>query len=80
MKKQLHWLLDAGAHVRRDYSGYFQKHDAPMTESSQRPRLVGLTKEEAWRKYWQLFCEFASFIPRRDFTLIAPNNSSCITR
>ena len=25
-EEELHWLLDAGAHVRRDYSSYFQKH------------------------------------------------------
>lgn len=43
----LHWMLDAGAHVRRDYSRYFQEHGA-ATKYSPRPRLVGLTKEEAW--------------------------------
>lgn len=43
----LQWMLDAGAHVRRDYSRYFQKHGVPITGSSQRPWLVGLTKEEA---------------------------------
>ena len=41
------WMLDAGAHLRRDYSRYFKKQDAPMPEASKRPRLVGLTKEEA---------------------------------
>jgi DNA-binding CsgD family transcriptional regulator len=47
-EEELHWMLDSGAHVRRDYSGYFQKHRAPIPESSHRPRLVGLTKEEAF--------------------------------
>ena len=43
----LQWMLDAGAHFRRDYSRYFKKQDAPMPEASHRPRLVGLTKSEA---------------------------------
>jgi len=42
-----HWMLDSGAHLRRDYSRYFKKQDAQMPEASQRPRLVGLTKKEA---------------------------------
>jgi hypothetical protein len=41
------WMLDAGAHLRRDYSRYFEKQRAPMPEASQHPRLVGLTKKEA---------------------------------
>ncbi len=45
--EELHWMLDAGAHVRRDYASYFDKHRAP-TRYSRRPRLVGLTKKEAW--------------------------------
>jgi len=44
--EELHWMLDAGAHVRRDYSSYFKRHGAP-TRCSPRPRLVGLTKEAA---------------------------------
>jgi len=46
-EKELGWMLDAGAHLRRDYSDYFRKHGVPIPESSQRPWLVGLTKEEA---------------------------------
>ena len=41
------WMLDAGARVRRDYSNYFRKNRPSKPESSQRPCLVGLTKEEA---------------------------------
>src|SRR6266699_6061792 len=41
------WMLDAGARLRRDYSNYFRKNRLPKPESSQRPCLVGLTKEEA---------------------------------
>lgn len=41
------WMLDAGAHLRRDYSEYFRKNRLPIPESSRRPCLVGLTKEEA---------------------------------
>jgi len=47
-EEELQWMLNSGAQVRRDYSGYFQKHRAPTPESSHRPRLVGLTKEEAF--------------------------------
>jgi hypothetical protein len=42
------WMLDAGARLRRDYSNYFRKNRLPEPESSQRPWLVGLTKEEAF--------------------------------
>jgi hypothetical protein len=41
------WMLDAGARLRRDYSNYFRKHHLPKPESSRRPCLVGLSKEEA---------------------------------
>jgi hypothetical protein len=41
------WMLDAGARVRRDYSNYFRKNRLSEPESSQRPLLVGLTREEA---------------------------------
>ncbi len=38
--------IDGGAHLRRDYSKYFRRAGLPMPESL-RPRLVGLTREEA---------------------------------
>jgi hypothetical protein len=41
------WMLDAGARLRRDYSNYFRKKHLPKPESSRRPCLVGLSKEEA---------------------------------
>jgi len=41
------WMLDAGAHLRRDYSNYFRKHRVPISKSQRRPCLVGLTKTEA---------------------------------
>jgi hypothetical protein len=41
------WMLDAGARLRRDYSNYFRKNRLPEPQSSQRPCLIGLTKEEA---------------------------------
>jgi DNA-binding CsgD family transcriptional regulator len=41
------WMLDAGARLRRDYSNYFRKNHRPKPESSRRPCLVGLNKEEA---------------------------------
>jgi len=42
------WMLDAGTRLRRDYSDCFRKGDVSEAESSQGPRLVGLTKEEAF--------------------------------
>jgi DNA-binding CsgD family transcriptional regulator len=47
-EEELHWMLDAGARLRRNYSRYFQKHRVPIIDFSQPPRLVGLTKEEAF--------------------------------
>ncbi len=41
------WMLDAGARIRRDYSNYFRKHRFHKPESSRRPRLLGLSREEA---------------------------------
>jgi DNA-binding CsgD family transcriptional regulator len=41
------WMFNAGARLRRDYSDYFPKNGIPKPSSSQRPRLVGLTEEEA---------------------------------
>ena len=46
--KNLQWMLDAGTRLRRDYSDFFGKGDVSEPESSQRPWLVGLTKEEAF--------------------------------
>ena len=46
-RETLQWMLDAGARLRRDYSNYFRKNPFLKPESSQRPCLVGLTKEEA---------------------------------
>jgi DNA-binding CsgD family transcriptional regulator len=41
------WMLEAGARLRRDYSNYFRQNPFLEPEPSQRPCLVGLTKEEA---------------------------------
>jgi hypothetical protein len=46
----LQWMIDAGARVRRDYSKYFRKSGVPRPQSSQRPWLVGLTREEAFAR------------------------------
>ena len=40
-------MVDSGARLRRDYSGYFRRNCLPMPEYSQRPRLVGLRRDEA---------------------------------
>jgi hypothetical protein len=61
---ELHWMLDAGAHVRRDYSRYFRRHRAP-TRFSQRPRLVALTKEEAWANPGSYLSSFFVYTPPR---------------
>ena len=41
------WMLEAGARLRRDYSNYFRKNHLAKPESSRRPYLIGLTKQEA---------------------------------
>jgi DNA-binding CsgD family transcriptional regulator len=41
------WMLDGGAHLRRDYSNYFRENPALKPECRRQPFLVGLTKEEA---------------------------------
>jgi DNA-binding CsgD family transcriptional regulator len=62
--EEVNWMLDAGARVRRDYSRYFQKHSAP-TRYSPRPRLVGLTKEEAWAHPGSYLSSFFVHTPPR---------------
>jgi hypothetical protein len=59
------WMLDAGAHLRRDYSNYFRKHRVPISKSQRRPCLVGLTKTEALAHPGShLACIFAYTPPR----------------
>jgi hypothetical protein len=43
----LAWMLNAGARIRRDYSNYFRNSTVFRPLFSQRPCLVGLTKNEA---------------------------------
>jgi len=43
----LQWMLNAGARIRRHYSNYFRNGTVLRPVASQRPYLVGLTKEEA---------------------------------
>jgi DNA-binding CsgD family transcriptional regulator len=64
-EEELHWMLDAGARVRRDYSVYFEKHRVPLPETSQRPRLVGLTKEEAFANPGSYLSSFFIYSPPR---------------
>jgi hypothetical protein len=47
-EETLQWMINAGTRLRRDYSNCFRKSGVPKPESSQRPWLVGLTKEEAF--------------------------------
>lgn len=47
-KEALQWMLDFGAHLRRDYSRYFQRLGGLTPQAPQRSWLVGLTKEEAF--------------------------------
>ena len=46
-REKSRWMLDAGARIRRNYSNYFRTNRLPKPEHSQRPCLLGLTKEEA---------------------------------
>ena len=62
--EELDWMLNAGAHVRRDYSSYFQKHRA-LTNYTPRPRLVGLTKEEAWANAGSYLSSLFVYTPPR---------------
>jgi hypothetical protein len=47
-EETLRRMINAGTRLRRDYSNYFRKSGVPRPESSRRPWLVGLTKEEAF--------------------------------
>jgi DNA-binding CsgD family transcriptional regulator len=62
------WMLEAGAQLRRDYSGYFRRHRLSAPDSSKRPRLAGLTEEEAFAKCGcQISGWFAYSSPRFHF-------------
>lgn len=64
-EEELYWMLAAGACLRRDYSSYFQNHGARLAEASQRPRLVGLTKEEAFANPGSHLWSFFVYTPPR---------------
>jgi len=57
-KETLRWMLDAGVHLRRNYSNYFRKHGSPAPKPAQRPWLVGLTTEEALAHPGSYFASF----------------------
>jgi hypothetical protein len=61
----LQWMISAGARLRGDYSAYFQKHNVPIPEASQRPWLVGLTKEEAFANPGSHLASFFVYTPPR---------------
>jgi hypothetical protein len=61
----LHSMLDAGAHLRRDYSNYFRKRRVPIPKSSQRPYLLGLTREEAFAHPGSHLALFFAYTPPR---------------
>jgi DNA-binding CsgD family transcriptional regulator len=63
-REALQWMLGAGARLRREYSRYLQKHRAP-TKYSPRPRLVGLTKEEALGSPGSYLSSFFVYTPPR---------------
>jgi hypothetical protein len=58
-------MLDSGARLRRDYSHYFGKHGAQIPRTSQRPWLVGLTKEEAFARAGSHLSSFFVYTPPR---------------
>jgi DNA-binding CsgD family transcriptional regulator len=59
------WMLGSGARLRRDYLGYFQRNGVPIPKSSHRPRLVGLTKEEAFANPGRHLSSFFVYTPPR---------------
>jgi hypothetical protein len=61
----LQWMLDSGAHLRRDYSNDLQKQTVAAAESSHRPWLVGLTKEEAFANPGRHLSSFFVYTPPR---------------
>jgi DNA-binding CsgD family transcriptional regulator len=64
-KEELQWMLDSGARLRRDYSRYFRKHRALIPVTSERPHLVGLTKEEAFANPGSYLSSFFVYTPPR---------------
>lgn len=64
-EEALQWMRHFGARLRRDYSRYFAKQIAPIPEMSQRPRLVGLTKEEALANPGSHLSSLFVYIPPR---------------
>ena len=64
-EEALHWAIDAGFRLRRDYSDYYQARNVPAPESAKRPWLVGLTKEEALADYGSRASGLFVFTPPR---------------
>jgi hypothetical protein len=64
-EEALHWALDAGFRIRRDYSDYYEAHNLPIPKSVKRPWLVGLTKEEALADYGSRASGLFVFTPPR---------------
>lgn len=58
-------MLDAGTHLRRDYSNYFRRHGVPIPKSPRRPWLVGLTKAEAVAHPGSHFAGLFAYTPPR---------------
>jgi hypothetical protein len=61
----LRWMVESGAHLRRDYAADFRKLRVPMPRSSQRPWLVGLKKEEAFARPGSYLSSFFVHTPPR---------------
>ena len=67
-EESLQWMLDAGAHLRRNYSRYFRKKGLPEPKPWLRPWLVGLSREEAFaHPGTNLGARFIYTPPRFDF-------------
>jgi DNA-binding CsgD family transcriptional regulator len=64
-EQALHWMVDSGARLRRDYAEYFQNKGMRVPEPSRRPWLVGLTKEEAFANPGSHLCGFFVYTPPR---------------
>jgi DNA-binding CsgD family transcriptional regulator len=64
-EEALRWMVESGAHLRRDYADDFQRRGVPIPKPSQRPWLVGLTKEEALARPGSYLSSFFVHTPPR---------------
>jgi DNA-binding CsgD family transcriptional regulator len=64
-RKTSQWMINAGARLRHNYYNYFQNYAGSEPEPSERPWLVGLTKEEAFSDPGSDVASLFIYIPPR---------------